>query len=92
MFMFLQMVHKWSPCHRELLFRSHVDKTIILLKIGERFVPIVETAVVVFEDGKSGNNGGTRDPGEKNKTSSDTEDEGGSSNISGGESSQVKSA
>lgn len=39
------VVHKWVPCHRESLKRSHVDKTILLLEIGERFVPIVETAV-----------------------------------------------
>ena len=25
--------------------RSHVDKTIVLLKIGERYVPIVESAI-----------------------------------------------
>jgi len=37
-------VHKWVPCHREPLRRSHVDKTIVLLKIGERYVPIVESA------------------------------------------------
>ncbi len=44
-----QLVHKWSPCHRELLFRSHVDKTIVLLKIGERYVPIVEAAMKYVE-------------------------------------------
>ncbi len=43
----LQIVHKWTPCHREALKRSHVDKTIVLIKIGERYVPIVETAVQV---------------------------------------------
>ncbi|XP_040571962.1 pecanex-like protein 1 [Lepeophtheirus salmonis] len=40
------VVHKWSPCHREPLRRSHVDKTIVLLKIEDRYVPIVESAVV----------------------------------------------
>ena len=84
------MVHKWSPCHRELLFRSHVDKTIILLKIGERFVPIVETAIAVFDDVESGNNGDTKDLEEKNKTASDMEDEGGSGNNKGSGSSQAK--
>ena len=51
------MVHKWTPCHRELLFRSHVDKTIVLLKIGERYVPIVETAIEYIEDSGCGNGG-----------------------------------
>ena len=69
----LQMVHKWSPCHRELLFRSHVDKTIVLLKIGERFVPIVETAIEYLEDGGCGNSGNE----ETNKPASDMEDTGG---------------
>ena len=44
---YLKIVHKWTPCHREALKRSHVDKTIVLLKIGDRYVPIVETAVQV---------------------------------------------
>ena len=39
------MVHKWSPCHREAVKRSHVDRTIVLLKIGERYVPVVDSAV-----------------------------------------------
>ena len=30
--------------------RSHVDKSIVLLKIDERFVPIVETAVSYIEE------------------------------------------
>lgn len=38
-------IHRWIPCHRETAKRSHVDKTIALLKIGERYVPIVETAI-----------------------------------------------
>ena len=44
-----QIVHKWSPCHREVLKRSHVDKTILLLQIGNRYVPIVETAVKMVD-------------------------------------------
>ena len=44
-----QIVHKWTPCHREALKRSHVDKTIVLLKIGDRFVPIVENAVQILD-------------------------------------------
>ncbi len=42
-------MHKWVPCHREVLKRSHVDKTILLLKIENKFVPIVEAAVKVVE-------------------------------------------
>lgn len=44
------MVHKWSPCHREPVKRSHVDKAIVLLKIDEKYVPIVETAVCYILD------------------------------------------
>ena len=40
-----QVVHKWSPCHREAVKRSHVDRTIVLLKIGERYVPVVDSAI-----------------------------------------------
>ena len=46
---YFQIVHKWSPCHREVLKRSHVDKTILLLQIGNRYVPIVETAVKMVD-------------------------------------------
>ena len=28
--------------------RSHLDKTIVLLEIGDRYVPIVETAVKIL--------------------------------------------
>ena len=48
--LYFQIVHKWTPCHREALKRSHVDKTIVLLKIGDRFVPIVESAVQIVVD------------------------------------------
>ena len=44
-----QIVHKWVPCHREVLKRSHVDKTILLLKIENRYVPIVESAVKIID-------------------------------------------
>ncbi|QQP36230.1 Uncharacterized protein FKW44_021265, partial [Caligus rogercresseyi] len=30
------------------LRRSHVDKTILLLKIEDRYVPIVESAIVIL--------------------------------------------
>ena len=44
-----QIVHKWIPFHKEPLHCSHLDKTIVLLKIGERFVPIVESAIKIVE-------------------------------------------
>ena len=58
-----QIVHKWVPCHREVLKRSHVDKTILLLKIDTRYVPIVESAVKILDpeasdDLSSSNNAG----------------------------------
>ena len=37
--LYFQIVHKWTPCHREALKRSHVDKTIVLLKIGDGSCP-----------------------------------------------------
>ena len=42
-------MHKWIPFHKEPLHCSHLDKTIVLLQIGERFVPIVESAIKVIE-------------------------------------------
>ena len=47
--MLFQVVHKWVPCHREVLKRSHVDKTIFLLKIENKYVPIVDSAVKIIE-------------------------------------------
>lgn len=49
----MQVVHVWVPCHREAIRRSHVDKTIVLLKLGERYVPIVESAVKYVEVNKN---------------------------------------
>ena len=39
------VVHKWTPCHREIMKRSHVDRTILLLQIGDRYVPISEQGI-----------------------------------------------
>nr|XP_026498026.1 protein pecanex [Vanessa tameamea] len=39
------VVHKWSPNHRDPKLRSHVDKSILLLQLDDRFVPIAETCV-----------------------------------------------
>ncbi|XP_050344156.1 pecanex-like protein 1 [Nymphalis io] len=39
------VVHKWSPNHRDPKLRSHVDKSILLLQMDDRFVPIAESCV-----------------------------------------------
>ena len=39
------VVHRWAPCHRDQVRRSHVDKVILLVQIGERYVPIAEAGV-----------------------------------------------
>ncbi|XP_074658604.1 pecanex-like protein 1 [Tubulanus polymorphus] len=39
------VVHRWMPCHREQVRRSHVDRTILLLQIGDKYVPIAEAGV-----------------------------------------------
>ena len=53
----------WVPCHREAIFRSHVDKTIVLLKLGERYVPIVESAVKYVEANKNSHENVTAESG-----------------------------
>ena len=40
------VVHRWTPCHRDPARRSHVDRTILLVKIDDKFVPIAEAGVV----------------------------------------------
>ncbi|XP_050297941.1 pecanex-like protein 1 isoform X2 [Anthonomus grandis grandis] len=39
------VVHKWIPCHRDTNKRSHVDRTILLVQIDDKFVPIAESGV-----------------------------------------------
>ncbi|XP_068632284.1 pecanex-like protein 1 [Battus philenor] len=39
------VVHKWTPNHRDPKLRSHVDKTILLVQIDDKFVPIAENCV-----------------------------------------------
>ncbi|XP_054257111.1 pecanex-like protein 1, partial [Macrosteles quadrilineatus] len=41
-----QVVHRWVPSHRDPSRRSHVDRTILLVKIEDKFVPIAEAGVV----------------------------------------------
>lgn len=39
------VVHRWQPCHRDITQRSHVDRTILLVKIDDKFVPIADAGV-----------------------------------------------
>ncbi|KAG5897163.1 hypothetical protein JTB14_020892 [Gonioctena quinquepunctata] len=39
------VVHKWIPCHKDSNKRSHVDRTILLVQIEDRYVPIAESGV-----------------------------------------------
>ncbi|XP_063385442.1 protein pecanex [Cydia fagiglandana] len=39
------VVHKWTPNHRDPKLRSHVDKSILLIQIEDKFVPIAENCV-----------------------------------------------
>ncbi|XP_063226315.1 pecanex-like protein 1 isoform X2 [Bacillus rossius redtenbacheri] len=38
-----QVVHRWVPSHRDPSRRSHVDRTILLVKIDDKYVPIAES-------------------------------------------------
>ncbi|XP_064603904.1 pecanex-like protein 1 isoform X2 [Liolophura sinensis] len=40
------VVHKWMPCHADPGRRSHVDKTILLVQIGDKFVPVSESGII----------------------------------------------
>ena len=42
------VVHKWSPVHPHPMHRSHTDKTILLLRIEDKYVPIAEQAVPII--------------------------------------------
>ncbi|XP_044731162.1 pecanex-like protein 1 isoform X2 [Chrysoperla carnea] len=39
------VVHRWIPNHKDPNRRSHVDRTIILIKIDDKYVPIAESGV-----------------------------------------------
>ena len=39
------IVHRWVPFHRELMRRSHVEKCIVLVQIGDKYVPVGEAGV-----------------------------------------------
>ncbi|XP_072342156.1 pecanex-like protein 1 isoform X5 [Scyliorhinus torazame] len=40
------VIHRWVPCSREPSSRSHIDKTILLLQIEDKYVPIIESGVL----------------------------------------------
>ena len=42
----LQVIHRWVPCSRDSASRSHIDKTILLVQVDDKLVPIIETGVI----------------------------------------------
>ncbi|XP_025105785.1 pecanex-like protein 1 isoform X5 [Pomacea canaliculata] len=40
------VVHRWQPGHRDVTRRSHLDKTILLMQLHDRYVPIAESGVI----------------------------------------------
>lgn len=40
------VIHRWVPCSRDLANRSHIDKTILLVQVEDKLVPIIETGVI----------------------------------------------
>ena len=40
------MIHRWVPCSREPANRSHIDKTILLVQVDDKLVPIIETGII----------------------------------------------
>lgn len=42
----VKVVHRWVPSHRDPNRRSHVDRTILLVRIEDKYVPIAEAGVV----------------------------------------------
>uniref|UniRef100_A0A8D8UDQ6 Pecanex-like protein n=1 Tax=Cacopsylla melanoneura TaxID=428564 RepID=A0A8D8UDQ6_9HEMI len=57
-----QVVHKWVPNHRDLNRRSNVDRTIFLIKIEDKYVPISESGVM--QVGSGGGDAGVEDRSE----------------------------
>lgn len=43
------VVHRWIPGHRDPVCRSHIDKTILLVQIADKFVPIAEAGVMYLD-------------------------------------------
>nr|XP_046268441.1 pecanex-like protein 1 isoform X3 [Scatophagus argus] len=40
------VIHRWVPCSRDPASRSHIDKTILLVQVEDKLVPIIETGVI----------------------------------------------
>uniref|UniRef100_A0A3B4Y4T4 Pecanex-like protein n=1 Tax=Seriola lalandi dorsalis TaxID=1841481 RepID=A0A3B4Y4T4_SERLL len=40
------VIHRWVPCSRDPANRSHIDKTILLVQVEEKLVPIIETGII----------------------------------------------
>nr|XP_034969047.1 pecanex-like protein 1 isoform X5 [Zootoca vivipara] len=40
------VIHRWVPCSRDPGSRSHIDKTILLVLIEDKYVPVIETGVL----------------------------------------------
>ncbi|XP_069391691.1 pecanex-like protein 1 isoform X3 [Paralichthys olivaceus] len=40
------VIHRWVPCSRDAANRSHIDKTILLVQVEDKLVPIIETGII----------------------------------------------
>ncbi|XP_028638015.1 pecanex-like protein 1 isoform X4 [Grammomys surdaster] len=40
------VVHRWVPCSRDPSTRSHIDKTVLLVQIDDKYVTVIETGVL----------------------------------------------
>ncbi|XP_012415499.1 pecanex-like protein 1 isoform X4 [Trichechus manatus latirostris] len=40
------VIHRWVPCSRDPGTRSHIDKTVLLVQIDDKYVTIIETGVL----------------------------------------------
>nr|XP_060617632.1 pecanex-like protein 1 isoform X2 [Anolis sagrei ordinatus] len=40
------VIHRWVPCSRDPGTRSHIDKTILLVQIEDKYVAVIETGVL----------------------------------------------
>ncbi|KAL8169516.1 UNVERIFIED_CONTAM: Pecanex-like protein 1 [Gekko kuhli] len=40
------VIHRWVPCSRDPGTRSHIDKTILLVQIEDKYIAVIETGVL----------------------------------------------
>ncbi|KAL1789863.1 pecanex 1 isoform X1 [Sigmodon hispidus] len=40
------VIHRWVPCSRDPSTRSHIDKTVLLVQIDDKYVTVIETGVL----------------------------------------------